>query len=77
MSSKLNAELEHTLNNDLSNCSPKNIVASANSTRKIVEMVRGRVSVPEAPTVQGLETIPSASFVPEEPEWMETLRNQG
>ena len=76
MSSELNAELEQTLNNYLSNRSPENIVASSNSTRKIVEMVRGRVSVPGAPTVQDLETIPLASFVPEEPEWMQTLRNQ-
>ena len=75
MSSELNAELEYTLSNDLSNCSPENIIASSNSTRKIVEMVHDGISVPGTPAVQGLETIPLADFVPEEPEGLQALRN--
>jgi len=75
MSSELNAELEQALNNDLSNPSPENIVASANSTRKIVGLVCGGISVPEYPPVQELETISSEGSAPEEPEWMETIRS--
>ena len=52
MSSELNVELEHTLNNDLSNRSPENIVATSNSTRKIVDLVRRSVSVPGFSAVQ-------------------------
>ena len=75
MSSKPKAELEQALNNYLSNRSPQNIVASANSTRKIVDLVRGGVAVPGPLTVQELETTASQGAAPEEPSWMETLRN--
>lgn len=75
MSSELNAELEQALNSYLSNRSPENIVASANSTRKIVDLVCGGMSVPKYLPVQELETIPSEGSAPEEPEWMETIRN--
>jgi len=56
----------------LSNRSPENIVSSANSTRKIVDLVRGGVAVPES--VHEPET-PSTGSAPEEPGWMQTLRN--
>jgi len=75
MSSELNAELEHTLNNNLSNCSLEKIVSSDNSTQKIVDLVRGGVTLPEITTVQEQETIPSEGSAPEETEWIETLRN--
>jgi hypothetical protein len=75
MSSKPKAELEQALNSYLSNRSPQNIVASANSTRKIVDLVRGGVAVPGPLTVQELETTASQGAAPEEPSWMETLRN--
>ena len=77
MSSELTADLEQTLNSYLSNRSPENIVASANSTRKIGDLVRQGVSVPGFPTVQELETIRSEGSAPEEAEWMETLRDRG
>ena len=48
MSSKPKAELEQALNSYLSNRSPENIVASANSTRKIVDPVRGAVAGPRS-----------------------------
>jgi hypothetical protein len=70
MSSKPKAELEQALNSHLCNRSPENIVASANSTRKIVDLVRGGVVVPGS--VHEPET-PSTD--PGEPDWMETIRN--
>ena len=75
MSSKPKAELEQALNSYLSNRSPENIVASANSTRKIVDLVRGGVAVPIPTNVQEPETLPSSVPLSEEPEWIETLRN--
>ena len=74
MSSKPKAELEQAFNSYLSNRSPENIVASANSTRKIVDLVRGGVAVPGLP-VQELETTTSEGVASPEPTWMETLRN--
>jgi type II secretory pathway component PulM len=70
MSSKPKAELEQALNSYLSNRSAENITASANSTRKIVDLVRGGVSIPGSSPVSEGQTTAS-----EEPEWMETLRN--
>jgi len=75
MSSKPKAELEQALNSYLSSRSPENIVASANSTRKIVDLVRGGVTVPGSLAVQELETTASPGAPTEEPSWMETLRN--
>lgn len=75
MSSKPKAKFEQALNSYLSNRSPENIVASANSTRKIVDLVRGGVAVPGSLTVQEVETTPSEAAATEEPSWMETLRN--
>ncbi len=70
MSSKPKAELEQALNSYLSSRSPENIVASANSTRKIVDLVRGGVSIPGSSPVSEGQT--SAS---EESGWMQTLRS--
>ena len=75
MNSKPKAELEQALNSYLSSRSPENIVASANSTRKIVDLVRGGVAVPGSPPAQELETTSSQGAATEEPSWMETLRN--
>ena len=75
MSSKPKAELEQALSSYLSSRSPENIVASANSTRKIVDLVRGGVTVPVSLAVQELETTASLGTPSEEPSWMETLRN--
>ena len=70
MSSKPKAELEQALNSYLSNRSAENIAASANSTRKIVDLVRGGVSIPGSSPVSEGQTTAS-----EEPEWIETLRS--
>ena len=70
MSSKPKAELEQALNSYLSNRSAENIAASTNSTRKIVDLVRGGVSMPGSSSVSEGQTTSS-----EEPEWMETLRS--
>ena len=75
MSSKPKAELEQALNSYLSSRSHENIVASANSTRKIVDLVRGGVTVPGSLAVQELETTASLGAPTEEPNWMERLRN--
>jgi len=75
MSSKPKAELEQALNSYLSSRSPENIVASANSTRKIVDLVRGGVAVPGSLTVQEVEATSSKGTATEQPSWMETLRN--
>src|SRR6185295_5074757 len=75
MSSKPKAELEQALSSYLSSRSPENIVASANSTRKIVDLVRGGVAVLGSLTVQEVETTSSEGTATEEPSWMETLRN--
>ena len=70
MSSKPKAELEQALNSYLSNRSAENIAATANSTRKIVDLVRGGLPVMgSSPASEGQAT------ASEEPEWMETLRN--
>src|SRR5262245_30277214 len=74
MSSKSKTELEQALNSYLSNRSPETIVASANSTRKIVDLARGAVAVP-GPAVHEPETLPSSVPLSEEPEWMETVCN--
>ncbi len=79
MSSKQKAELQEALDNYHSNRSPENITASANSTRKIVDLVRGGVTVPKEPigevAEQNVVNKPSSQLPAEEPEWGEILRS--
>ena len=72
MSSKPKAKLEQALNGYLSNRSTENIIASANSTRKIVDLVRGDVAIPGS---DHEPEKPLTGSAPGEPEWMETIRN--
>ena len=78
MSSKQKAELQEALDNYHSNRSPENIIASANSTRKIVDLVRGGVTVPKEPigevAEQNVVNKASSQLPAEEPEWGEILR---
>jgi len=79
MISKQKAELQEALDNYLSNRSPENIIASANSTRKIVDLVRGGVTVPKESIGEAAEqnaaNIASSQLLVEEPEWREIIRS--
>ena len=75
MSSKPKVELEQALNSYLSNRSAENIAASANSTRKIVDLVRGGVSISGSASASDVQAAPSEGAASEEPEWLETLRS--
>jgi hypothetical protein len=81
MSSKQKAELQQALDSYLSNRSPENIVATANSTRKIVDLVRGGVTVTNGPrpkaALENVVTTPPPQSPAREPECEETLEGCG